>query len=704
MNLTLPQSGRCLGAVLAAILVSACGDHGVAPVAEQPRDARVILSDTSDGPSAGPASAVDRSSSGMALSSVRARGVAYVSLPPGSVPGGVTAGVRNLRSGLGAEVSIFDGGLGPVALPAEPGDTIRIETRAADGSTRTFMHVVPVSRPPRVVRTKPPRGKTSVPLNVRVAIVFSEPMDSRSLTAQSVRLRDDIETVPGTIVLDSMGLVALFTPSVPLRGGTRYVIAVSSDVVDLDGEGLEEAFSAEFTTDSDALLGAIRVRTETSGSNIDPDGYVVHANDRSWVIGTNGEVVISQVWAGSASVRLDGLALNCWMEGERERLVTVPSRDTVDVTFAVACGSGTGNRLLLSAVTVGDDVDPDGYQLTVWEGTALSNRVFTPTNGSGWFGIGSNGRLELAVARTSYGVELTEVAPNCVVEGPNPRTAVVTSADVTLAFQIACSAVTAELAIADSIDGSLEIVALRANGEDRRRLTSHPAEDLEPAWSPDGDRIAFRSKRGGAWEIHVMSADGSNVVRVTDTPGGAYSPTWSADGRYIAFARVDGIGVVEIGGAQVALTANAPTDREPAWSPDGSRIAFVRDGAIHVMRPDGSDLRRISQGEYPAHGSPAWAPDGQSIAFTRYSCTNWCTSDIHVMNADGSGEGGLTSGNVFTDGDHLDPAWDFEGKVLALATSSFEVHLFRQQGNHGWCCTTRISRGTQPSWRPPRQD
>ena len=104
----------------------------------------------------------------------------------------------------------------------------------------------------------------------------------------------------------------------------------------------------------------------------------------------------------------------------------------------------------------------------------------------------------------------------------------------------------------------------------------HPAYDTFPAWSPDGQRIAFVSDRDhGSGEIYVMNADGSGVVR---------------------------------------LTTNASAERFPSWSPDGTKIAFARGPQIFTMNADGSNEQSIAQ--EPSYFRPAWAPDGSKIAFT----------------------------------------------------------------------------------------
>ena len=76
---------------------------------------------------------------------------------------------------------------------------------------------------------------------------------------------------------------------------------------------------------------------------------------------------------------------------------------------------------------------------------------------------------------------------------------------------------------------------MNADGKGERRLTRHPADDRESAWSPDGRKIAFVSdrdrSRGGLSEIYVMNADGSGERRLTHNTRSDSFPAWSPDGQ-----------------------------------------------------------------------------------------------------------------------------------------------------------------------------
>jgi len=153
-------------------------------------------------------------------------------------------------------------------------------------------------------------------------------------------------------------------------------------------------------------------------------------------------------------------------------------------------------------------------------------------------------------------------------------------------------------------------------------LTADMAEGVEserPAWSPTGDRIVFAASnpRGGT-ELWVMNADGSGKNRLTAGPNRDTEPTWYGD--RIVFTRRTPLGTSDlywmyVNGAAVQHLTMIGGAQMPAWAPDGRWIAFVvRDGEtglgdIYVVRPDGSDIRPLTlRSDGPTGGglNPAW--------------------------------------------------------------------------------------------------
>jgi Tol biopolymer transport system component len=198
-----------------------------------------------------------------------------------------------------------------------------------------------------------------------------------------------------------------------------------------------------------------------------------------------------------------------------------------------------------------------------------------------------------------------------------------------------------------------EIYVVNADGSGVRRLTRHGRVTVSssPAWSPDGTRLAFDSRRDGRSEIYVVNADGSGLRNLTAGPGGGeWRPAWSPDGRKLAFKSLrDGnseIYVVNADGSGLRRLTHSPdyTDVGPVWSPDGTRILFVRaeyrrgNSEILVMNADGSGQRNLTR--HPAQDdSPVWSPDGRRIVF---GSKRDGYGEIYVMNADGSGQRRLT--------------------------------------------------------------
>lgn len=76
-----------------------------------------------------------------------------------------------------------------------------------------------------------------------------------------------------------------------------------------------------------------------------------------------------------------------------------------------------------------------------------------------------------------------------------------------------------KLAFSSSSGNTVDVSIINIDGSELIKLTTHPANDELPKWSPDGSRIVFRSTIAKSDQIHIMNADGTNVKAITDTPG-----------------------------------------------------------------------------------------------------------------------------------------------------------------------------------------
>jgi Tol biopolymer transport system component len=266
--------------------------------------------------------------------------------------------------------------------------------------------------------------------------------------------------------------------------------------------------------------------------------------------------------------------------------------------------------------------------------------------------------------------------------------------------------------------GNHDIYSMELDGTLQTRLTTSPAYDDQPKWSPDGTKIVFMSDRDGNFEIYTMNADGSTQTRVTSNFAADGFPAWSHDGTRIAFVRGDlrnpstfEIFVMNADGSnQIRLTNDSVIDGVPSWSPDNTKIVFMSGGSsvfdpnafeIFAMNADGSSRTRLTNNSI-VDGQPSYSPDGSRILFASGNAMNPNGIEIFVMNADGSNRVQLTTNNV-TDGF---PAWSFDGSNIIFASGSIageatvELFVMNSNGTNQSKLTNNSELDWFPDWQP----
>jgi Tol biopolymer transport system component len=178
------------------------------------------------------------------------------------------------------------------------------------------------------------------------------------------------------------------------------------------------------------------------------------------------------------------------------------------------------------------------------------------------------------------------------------------------------------------------LAVVREDGMGLRRLPQRTERDTQPAWSPDGRRLALIGEYpwcvyAGCGPLYTVRRDGTGLRQVTDKA--ARSPAWSPTGT-IAFQNVDERGLYSVrpDGSRLRRLFGRywGWGIQPDWSPDGSRIAFVARQHIFTIKANGRGLRRLTRVGLN-HSSPAWSPDGKYIAFIH-------DSDLYVMRSNGT--------------------------------------------------------------------
>ena len=311
-------------------------------------------------------------------------------------------------------------------------------------------------------------------------------------------------------------------------------------------------------------------------------------------------------------------------------------------------------------------------------------------------------------------------------------------------------------------DLDMYVKALGA-GAEPLRLTRDPAEEVAPAWSPDGREIAFIRSSSAGSAIYVVPSMGGRERKLTDlTDPLPYDVdlSWSPDGRWIAFSektdegrpfRIVALSLETL--ERTVLTSPPPAtggDFVPEFSPDGARVAFVRrvetlwgNNDVWVQSSDGGEPKPVTAGQFDVISDLSWTPGGEEIIFSLGGSTSARTYRTSTAGGPfepvlGLGSGSLgvdivgmrmvyrqvqnSSGGILRSPGRLSPpserapasltvstAVDLQpvvspdGNRIAFASDrsgNYAIWIIRSDGTHATQLTPDEYRAGTPSWSP----
>lgn len=268
-----------------------------------------------------------------------------------------------------------------------------------------------------------------------------------------------------------------------------------------------------------------------------------------------------------------------------------------------------------------------------------------------------------------------------------------------------------------------DIHLIQPDGSGQRLLVGSPEADSDPAFSPDGRTLAFRSRRDGSSEIYLVAADGSgewvNLVKdPADSMDDEFSPAWHPSGELLALFTDrfqpplgdcrGSLGVHHLGFLslfdppfQIQQFEALPGEQESvAWSPDGRTLAFgsiCQDSNVRIYLWDREtgELTALTDGSYGT-ASPSFSPDGRYLAF---SAVRDGPTDIMLYDL----ETGALTNLTQSPARERYPAWSPDGQQLAFTSDrdgSDDLFVMRLDGSGLLNLTHSPGRELLASWAP----
>lgn len=360
-----------------------------------------------------------------------------------------------------------------------------------------------------------------------------------------------------------------------------------------------------------------------------------------------------------------------------------------------ACGGDstappTTGTLEFNVLTTGVDIDGDGFLLDV-DGQP---RI-----------LPANGTVSFSALPGAHTLSISGFAFNCdLTTAPGSSANVVLAKTTRIDVRADCTPYLRNTILYTSEEFGGAVMAMRPDGSRRLQLTTDQSVYAAPAVSPDGQSIAVAF---GNWDgIYVLDRFGKGRTKLIGGGNFDGEPAWSPDGMKVAFRRLihgpygdvgrifvvnrDGTGLRQLTPEPINNNEN-PYDTDPSWSPDGTRLLFSRSGELSFINVDGTGLTWTGV----IGDSPSLSRDGTQIT---YESINGGNEGIWVMDMS------FTPHQLTTpvQADQM-PRWSVDGSQLVFARVEggvYQIYRMKADGSGVTKLSTSTKSDAWPTWSP----